>query len=465
MGLRCHGKKTADEKRPRILVTTDGEIDDECSMVRLLLYSNQMDIEGIVTTSSVYHWKGGPGYGEPHNWPGDNWLEPYLKAYEEVYPNLKKHDRNYPSPDYLRQKSFLGNTAYKGEMEQVTDGSRHIVSILLDKSDRRPIWIQAWGGINTIARALKTIEEEHPERIEEVASKIRFFFIWEQDDAYQQYIRPIWGRYNIMTIICDQFEAIAYRWRKAVPNHLHHCFEAQWMKENILYGHGALCSLYKAHANGDFRSEGDSPAFMHNIPVGLRNMEHPDRGGWGGRYVKIRENTWLDPAPYEGFKFPEGKWHDKNGWGINALRGKIRSTEEQRKRYFKPIWRWAEAFQNDFAARADWCVKEYAQANHAPIVRISGKADIITKPDNRITVDVSRSHDPDGDKLTFNWWHYEEAGCCNGEIKIENGQSPKATVTIPKTARRGDIIHIICEVTDNGRPALTNYQRVIITVK
>ena len=66
-------------------------------------------------------------------------------------------------------------------MEEVTAGSKHIVEVLLDATDDRPIWIQAWGGPNTIARALKTIEEEHPEKMAEVAKKIRFFFIWEQD--------------------------------------------------------------------------------------------------------------------------------------------------------------------------------------------------------------------------------------------------------------------------------------------
>jgi hypothetical protein len=30
------------------------------------------------------------------------------------------------------------------------------------------------------------------------------------------------------------------------------------------------------------------------------------------------------------------------------------------------IWRWREAFQNDFAARMDWTIQPYAKANHAP---------------------------------------------------------------------------------------------------
>jgi len=44
--------------KPRIIVTTDGEIDDRCSMVRFLMYANEWDIEGIVICSSKFHWKG-----------------------------------------------------------------------------------------------------------------------------------------------------------------------------------------------------------------------------------------------------------------------------------------------------------------------------------------------------------------------------------------------------------------------
>jgi len=78
------------------------------------------------------------------------------------------------------------------------------------------------------------------------------------------------------------------------------------MKENILQGHGPLCALYRAHEDGRFRSEGDSPAFLHTIVTGLRNLESPDWGGWGGRYVKVRENTWLDPVLESGYKYPQG---------------------------------------------------------------------------------------------------------------------------------------------------------------
>lgn len=266
----------AASEKPRVIVTSDGEIDDECSMVRFLLYANEWDIEGMITSSSQYHWQG-------HKWAGDDWVQPYLKAYAEVYPTLIKHDRGYPTPEFLQSRTLLGNVKKEGEMDEVTAGSRRIVEVLLDGSDARPIWIQAWGGPNTIARALKTIEEQHPEKMVSAAKKIRFYFIWEQDNTYQTYIRPRWGKFNIPTIISDQFIALAYEnQRRSVPQEKQRYFSAAWMNQNILRNHGPLLALYKAHDDGRFRSEGDSPAFLHTIPTGLRNMESPDWGGWVG---------------------------------------------------------------------------------------------------------------------------------------------------------------------------------------
>ena len=323
--------------RPRVIVTSDGEIDDECSMVRFLLYTNEWDIEAIVTSSSQYHWQG-------HKWAGDDWIEPYLDAYAKVHPNLAKHDPNFPTPDYLRERTALGNVKSEGDMDAETAGSQLIVKVLLDETDDRPIWVQAWGGPNTIARALKTIEEQHPEKMATVAKKLRFFFIWEQDDTYQKYIRPSWGKFNIPTIISDQFVAFAYHWETILPKHTHAVLRGDWMSGNILKNHGPLCSLYKAHDDGRFRSEGDSPAFMHTIPTGLRSMESPNWGGWGGRFVRVRENTWLDPVHEAGYEYPEGRWYTGNAWGRSRMRKKIKNDTELAT-YLKPMWRWFDAVQ------------------------------------------------------------------------------------------------------------------------
>lgn len=456
-----HKKETL---KPRVIVTSDGEIDDECSMVRFLLYANEFDVEGIVTSSSQYHWRG-------HRWAGDNWFEPYLEAYSDVYPNLILHDKDYPTPEYLKSISFVGNVETEGEMDLITQGSQHIVKVLLDESENQPIWVQAWGGTNTIARALKTIEEQHPDKMEQVASKLRFFFIWEQDSTYQSYIRPHWGRFNIPTIISDQFISIMYYWKQTLPKEQQKYFNGEWMKSNILNNHGPLCSLYKSHNgnkkgfdDGDFRSEGDSPSFLHNIENGLRNMESPYYGGWGGRYVLIRDNTWLDPVNISNYEYPEGRWYGSSAWGRLRLK-KMIPNDTLLLEYLKPIWRWTDDIQNDFASRADWCVKSFDEANHPPVVRLDNKLDINTRPGSKIQLSANGTYDPDNDKLTYKWWFYKEPSSFRGNIKIENSTSQNASLVVPNVITEETEIHIICQVMDNGLPNLTRYKRVVINVK
>jgi len=451
--------------KPRVIVTSDAEIDDECSFVRCLLYANDFDIEGIISTSSQYH-------AHDHRWAGDDWYVKYLEAYTEIYPNLVKHDSRYPTPEYLKSITFLGNVDTEGEMKKVTPGSEHIVKVLLDETDDRPIWLQAWGGMNTIARALKTIEEDHPDKMEYMAKKCRFFFIWEQDKTYQEYIKPKWGKYNILTIISDQFVAFAYFWKDILPAEQKKFLVGSWMNENIKKNHGPLCALYKSFKkgeksgfdDGDFRSEGDSPSYMHEIPVGLRNLDNPDWGGWGGRYVKVRDNTWLDPVIEEGYTYPEGRWYTSTAWGRNRIKKKIKNDAELTT-YLKPIWRWMEAFQNDFASRADWCVKSYKEANHPPVVKLAHALDLKVQPGQKVSLSASGTTDPDGDELTYRWWQYQQADTYEGAIDIVNARKQDASFTVPGHGGKGKTIHIICEVTDKGTPQLTRYQRVVVEIE
>ena len=164
----------------------------------------------------------------------------------------------------------------------------------------RPIWLQAWGGTNTIARALKTIEQEHPEKMEAVAHKMRFFFIWEQDSTYQN---PTSVRIGVNTISSlsspisswahfYQLEQNSYR---RINNRI---LRLTWMKANILDNHGPLVRFIKpspgSHGlsgdtnfkEGDFRSEGDSPAFLHFINTGLRSIEITDLWRMGRQVCK-----------------------------------------------------------------------------------------------------------------------------------------------------------------------------------
>jgi len=447
--------------RPRVIVTTDGEADDRCSMIRFLLTCNEFDVEGIVNSSSQFHWQGGTGWNAFHD---VSWVKDQIDLYAKVYNNLLLHDPDYPSPEYLLSKWKVGNISAVGEDDIRTEGAELIATVLLDETDPRPVWVQAWGGCNTIARALKIIQEDHPERMKEVAGKLRLFLIWEQDQSYQEYIRPNWERFNIPTIISDQFDCMAYIWPKVLPDTTKQYFEADWMTKYILDGHGPLCSAYEGN-NGAFNAEGDTPAFLYSIPNGLRSMESPGWGGWGGRYVKVRNNVWMDPPPDPSWEHPTGRWTIDNSWSKKLENVTDPREQEMRTRYFKPIWRWLADVQNDFAARADWSVKDYKHANHHPVIRLKDTPlDIDAAPGERVTLDATPTTDPDGDVLNFRWWHYVEAGTYAGNA-LKNSENRRTTITIPKDAKEDDTIHMICQVTDNGSPSLTRYKRIVIRVK
>ena len=451
---------TADE-RSRVIVTTDGEADDKASMVRFLLTCNEFDVEAIVNSSSEFHWQGGRGWNALQ--PVD-WVRDYIGLYAKVYANLKKHSPLYPEPDSLLARWRVGNVGGVGEDSVRTPGAELIARILLDGSDPRPVWVQAWGGCNTLSRALRIIEEEHPDRMGEVAARTRLFLIWEQDDTYQRYIRPHWEKFNITTIISDQFDCMAYIWPKVLPADVKPYFEAPWMTANIIDGHGPLCAAYE-NKDGAFNGEGDTPAFLHSVPNGLRSMECPAYGGWGGRYEHVRAGVWMDIPPAGGYSHPDGKWGISNSWSKMMERWTEPGRVAVRTAYFKPIWRWMKDVQNDFAARADWCVADYADANHHPVVRLAGTpADITATPGQTVTLDASATTDPDGDRLAFRWWHYAEAGTYRGRA-VEGGNEAKVSVVVPADARPGETIHFVCTVTDSGTPTLTRYARVVITVE
>jgi len=412
----------------RTIVTTDGEADDRCSMIRFLLYANEWDVRGLIHSSSKHHWKGDATHPEK-KWTDVHWLNRQLDHYATAYPNLKLHDPGFPTPEYLKQQVFVGNIVYEGDMEKATPGSDRIAEVLLE-ADSSPIWLQAWGGANTIARALKSIEEQHPQRIAEVTRKAKLFLIASQDTTTEDYILKNWPGIFVVHS-SGAYLAIAYRWEQVMTPEEQRLFDRDWMAKNILKNHGSLCAAYEARKDGAFRSEGDSPAFMHLIEIGLRNLEQPSYGGWGGRF-EWAGNQWRS-APDDGS-------------------------------ITRPIMRWATPFQNDWAARADWCVKSYREANHPPQVRLAHATDLLAKPGEQVNFSARLSTDPDRDHLTCKWWHYPEAGSYRGQLAIESPGQIETSFVVPATAKAKDTIHIVCEVTDNGTPALTRYRRVIIEV-
>jgi hypothetical protein len=417
---------TARSVKPRVVVTTDGEIDDMCSMVRFLMYANELQVEALIHSSSKFHWLG-------QTWSGVEWIENRIGQYARVYDHLRQNAEGYPTPEELRQRVYVGNIASAGEMEKDSPGADRIVQVLLDSRPGR-VYLQAWGGTNTIAKALSVIQKEHPAEMERVSRKAIVYIILDQDDTFRKYIEPNWPKLEVL-VSSSQFDAIAYGWADAMPPAMRVFFERPWLEGNITVDRGPLAGAYVPH-NGAFRSEGDSPSFMHQIEVGLRSLENPGYGGWGGRFTQEKpgkSSVWTDVAD-------DGD-------------------------LYKPIWRWAQAFQNDWAARAAWCVKPYREANHPPIVNLAVPQDVDAAPGATVKLSVEGSTDPDGDKLGFTWWQYKDPGACKGEAEIRDADRATAYARIPADAKPGGTLHFIAEVTDAGKPPLTRYARVIVTVR
>jgi hypothetical protein len=244
----------------------------------------------------------------------------------------------------------------------------------------------------------------------------------------------------------------------------------EWLDANIR-SKGPLGKVYPRFA---FIMEGDTPSFLGLIDNGLCAWRRPDWGGWGGRYIYRQPRGETHPIWTQGGDlFSRVTSQDT----VHGLDDKEYTSDQA------TIWRWREAFQNDFAARMDWTIADYAHANHNPVVEVNGQPGtgsitIDAEVGKPVVLDASQSHDPDGQSIRYHWFHYAEAGSADGNlaaVTISGADTPRAIVTptaacrpqwLPMPGRCAGIgtAHIILAVTDDGSPRLTSYRRIILHV-
>lgn len=432
-------------ERPRVIVLTDitsvqagvAEPDDGQSMVRLMLYTNELEIEGLIASSNL-------GHGQRVR---PDLIGRVVDAYGAVQPNLARHDARYPAPGVLRERIKAGQPIAGPKVavsESVgqgkeTDASAWIIRVV-DRPDPRPVWVVIWGGSADLAQALWTVRSERtPEQLERFLKALRVYAIVDQDSTGP------WIRANFPGLYYMKAERCFRGMYRGGDTRLS---ASAWVQEHI-HGHGALGDLYPDYNGGDIWTrtlgrvrgikEGDTPSFLWLVPNGLGDLGRPELGSWGGRF-------------------------DRRGTGgelVDVADADLDTTGDPDPR-MATVYRWREAFQNDFAARLDWCVRPVGEANHPPVVRIEGERLRSAAPGSEVRLDAGDRTDPDGNRLNFAWSIYPQVP--GGEpIVIEGQGSKQARLRIPPSYA-GRSIPVLLTVTDDGRPRLTRYSRVLVSV-
>ena len=220
------------------------------------------------------------------------------------------------------------------------------------------------------------------------------------------------------------------------------------------------------------RFVGDTPAFLSLIPNGLNNAEHPEWGGWGGRYEFYQPDFSKQKKGNSGVPFePETRkiWTNASDSYTPYILSQYGRTIKKDTITFEndkvTLWRWRDDFQNDFAARMDWCEKSFEEANHPPIPVLSHSEKLTIKSGQGFSLDAFNSTDPDGDSLSFLWFPYLEAGTYQGEFKLGQPENAHGVHGIAPEVEKTETIHIILKVSDKGVPVLSRYKRIILTVE
>jgi hypothetical protein len=443
------------QEKPRLFVLTDisNEPDDEESLVRLLVYANEFDVEGLVATTSTWL----------KTKPREDLIRRDIAAYAEVRTNLLKHAPGFPPADQLLAVTKTGQTGYGMAFVAIgksTAGSQLIIDAA-DKPDSRPLWITIWCGANTLAQALTDVRASRsPEELKKFVAKLRVYSISDQDDAGAWIRREFPDLFYIVSPSTqDAKEYYRATWTgisgdrfyKNGPLNKFGMVDNPWLEEHVIKNHGPLGALYPPLK---YIMEGDTPSFLGLINNGLGWSVSPANGGWGGRYVF-----------YQPSGEPRKIWTNNSDSRdtVMADNGQTVTSEQA------TIWRWREQFQNDFAARMNWCVAEnFTNANHNPIAVLNGdrtKNILTISATNGATIllNAEGTSDSDGNSVRATWWIYPEAGNISGAT-LTSTNTLKTEVHLPQIKKTGKL-HVILQVEDDGEPHLFAYRRAIIEVR
>lgn len=364
------------------------------SLVRLLTYSNELDINGIGVVTSV--WKNDSiDIDTVHEV-----LDGYSKVVDRLNANVPA-TAPYPSADELLAKVKPGHPVYGlAALDlELSEAAQALLAAADSATPVDPLYVCLWGGAGVLAEVLHNVSSTRgQDEVSDFLARLRVYSISDQDDA-GAWVRQHYPELFVVVSLHGFSEYTQASWNGISGEAYRHFDQGgpntslvtnEWLQEHIRVG-----DLGQHYPDYEFIMEGDTPSFFPLIPNGLGDPAHPEWGSWGGRYLLVDASG----------RYPV--YSDSSDVAI-GMNGQIYVSS------FAGIWRWRRAYQYDFAARMQWTINgDFSANNHAPVVVLNGSCGpaVFTIPfkfGETVSIDASLSWDPDGDQLAFDWFHYRE---------------------------------------------------------
>ncbi len=321
-----------DDGRPRLAVLTDigGDPDDTQSLIRLMVYVKEFQIEALIASAS-----GTPGELKVAVTQPDL-IRNVIDKYEQVLPNLQKHGDGWPSASSLRGAVKSGNPQRGISAIGVghdTEGSKWLVQRIDSGTQDRPLNIAIWGGQTDLAQALSFVKRTRGGKgLADFVVKFRVYDINDQDGIADWMAGEFPGMFYILAKAPRGKDKRLGTYRGMYLTGDESLTSRPWIEKHIR-STGPLGASYpiKTHTVPNrygCLKEGDTPSWFYFLPDGGNDPSDPAKPGWGGQFQLSRNGWYRDLSATDDFD--------------------PRTTVSQ----------WRNDFQDDFAHRMQWCVEE-----------------------------------------------------------------------------------------------------------
>lgn len=326
--MLCDAASAAE--RPRLAVLTDigGDPDDQQSMVRLMVYANEFEIEALIATAQT-----GEHFNPKKPVTKPELIRQIVDAYGQVLPNLQRHAEGWPSAEDLVARVHSGNPRkgrkFIGEGHD-TAGSRKLIERIDAGTPARPLNIAIWGGQTDLAQALWRVKNDRDaDGWRAFTSRCRVYDVNDQDGIAGWMRGEFPGLFYILAKAPDGVDKREGIYRGMYLTGDESLTSREWVKEHVL-SRGSLGALYPAQTHTAPNrhgcvNEGDTPSWFFFLPAGDNDSADPAKPGWGGQFRLETDGWWRDVPMRDGFE--------------------PRTVISQHR----------AAFQADFAKRLRWC--------------------------------------------------------------------------------------------------------------